>query len=268
VVILDQPFNIQILYGDLVKFLNQLKARFVKEILALIGNFQMFLCQQADCLATIRARLFFLADFALLNLQLAFCFAKIARIFYTRACRKGGKVFQANIDATCLSRFRNEARLIFFHSEDDKPTVNLSLDGAGLDFAFDFTRQTQTNRANFRKLEFVAFQFESRLRISEGVVSGFLLESGKASFFVAFQASLKESIKSTTDPSQRVLKHLRMNHCNIFANEFDVRQLILLLLVVNRFSDDLIGINAFAQRGIVKFATTVKGVLELLSNAF
>jgi hypothetical protein len=106
------------------------------------------------------------------------------------------------------------------------------------------------------------------LWISEGVIAKLAFESGKASFLITFQASLKEGIKSPTDPSQGVLKHLRVNCCNIFANEFDVRQLILLLLIVDRLSGYAISLNGFAQGGVVKFTATVKSLLKLLSNAF
>ncbi len=266
--ILDQSLDVQIFNGDFIELANQIKACFVKEILALILYLQMLLAKQTDSFLSIRAAQLPLTHLALLNFQLSLSLAKIARILNRFTSRKRGKILKSYVNTYGATSLRKPTRLIFFNCEDDEPAVNLSLDGASLNFAFNLTRQAQAHRANLGKCQFVAFKFESGLRIGKRIIAVSAFESWKASLLVTLQASLKEGIKSATDTTQRVLNDLRMDCRHVLTNELDVRQLILLLLIVHRFASDSISVYAFTQGRIVNLAAYVKRLLKLLGNAF
>jgi hypothetical protein len=264
--ILEQSFDVQIFNRYLIKLANQIKAGLMKEILTLIGYLQMFLAKQVDSLFSICAAALFLAHQSLANLQGVFGFAKVARILYHFACRESGIVFESNIYANAITGLRKEARLIFFNREKDKPAVNLLLDGASLDFAFNFARQTKSDRANLGERQLVTFEFESRLRIGEGVEKPFAFKSWIARCVTSFEAT-KESVKGFIESLQSVLQNLRVNASGVFAVATDFRQLILLTLIIDRGLGDFVGIASLLQRGIVKFSAKIKRLLELMSNS-
>src|SRR5271154_6731832 len=70
------------------------------------------------------------------------------------------------------------------------PISILALDGQCLDFAFQLAMQLNLDVADFRQLQFVR-EFESRLRVREGIVPMLALESRKARFLMALHSKEK-----------------------------------------------------------------------------
>jgi hypothetical protein len=264
VMIFDQSFNIQVFYGYFIKLTNQLKTRFVKEITALILYLQMFLTKQTHSLSTIRAAQLLLTDLALLNLQLALCFAKITRILNYFASRKRGEVFQTHINAKRFARLRKESRLVFFHRKNDKPTVNLSLDGAAFYLAFDRTRKPQATRANLGESQLVTFQSESGLRIGKRVIAALAFKSWKACFFITLQTTLKEGVIGSRHSPKNILRDLRIQASQVFPYLSNLFQLIGLVIVVDGLPGLPVGVASFLKRGVVEFTANLQGRFKLL----
>ncbi len=258
--ILHHALDIQVFKDCLVKLPHQVQTRFVKEIQSLSLDLQMLLRQQNNGLSPAGASLVRSArNLTLRGLNSALGLTKQLRIFDYFTSRKSGKILNPNINASDISGFREPAGLILFDGEDDEPSIGFALDRAGLDRAFNRAAQADSATTNLRQIQLIAFQPEAGLGIAEGTEECLAFESWKA-WCSPMLDTLKEGIKGLPQPLQRVLKHLAVDICYIFAHLLDCGKLKGLFVVVNRSLIDLPGIMAFLKPGVVKLTTDVQAL--------
>ena len=255
--VFNHPFDLQILYCNIIKLSYDLIGGLMREVPTLIGYLLMLLCKLGGGFPAVLSPFVFLRYLALRYLQFRLRLFEKARVLYNFTGRKRGEVFYANINADRFACFWKRLRQGVFYCEDDKPSVNLFLDSTGFDFAFDLTRQSDSARTYTRECEFIASEFESRLWIGERVKTIFALESGVAGFVARFHAA-KEILKGALEFLQCCLKYLRMYVCYVRSNSANLRQFSTLLRKTNRLVSLLLSIASFFQRSIVEFAASVK----------
>ncbi len=264
--ILHQSRYVQIFNRYTIEPSYDLIRRLMKKISSLIGDLQMFLCQYTHSFLSIPSATLLLRHLTLCNLQLALCLAEIPGILYDLASRKRGEALNADIKASRFAGSRNERALILLNREYTEPAVNLFLDSAGFDAAFNRTAQAKTNRADFREREFVANEFEARLRIGEAMVSISGFETGKAGI-LSFEASEKEGRVCAVYASQDILQNLRVNRAHIRALDFDFRKLKGLIEVADALACCSVSVASFLQCRVVKLAAKVESRIKLLRDA-
>lgn len=181
IVIFDHIPDIQALHGNIIKFLHDLGANFMKKSQPLPCNFKMFLLQKFHSFLSIFAPFFLSRNISLGCFQLPFSFRQKARIKNLFAAAERCKCFDADIYShtqTCLFN-----RLFFvFTNKNDKPSVDLTVNRAGFDFSFNFAREPESNCSEFGKMKFVADQLKSTLGITKGFKETLSLETGKPTF--------------------------------------------------------------------------------------
>lgn len=261
--IFHHPFDVQIFNLDVIKLLDNMIGEFVEKVSALVRNLLMLSRQYASHLTTVRAVPFLLANLALRYLQRAFRLTQIFRILYCLTSRERREVFKPNVYPHTLASSRNIRRVAFFDSEYHKPAIHLPLEGASLYAACDLTRQAQPDRANFGELKFIAFEFESGLRIGEAVIARFGFEARESCFICACFDFPKEVLKSSFAALQDVLQYLRMHLADIGTRCFYSRQFKALVGKTQRFTSHAIGISTLLKGSIVQLAAYLKCPLKL-----
>src|SRR2546423_164639 len=155
--ILDQPSDVQVFNRYGVIFRQQAIAQLMKEVCALIRNFQMLARQDDSRFVAIRAAPFLLADLALRYLDCSLSLFEKARIVNHLTISKRGEVLNADIQAggvICLWQgFGGRLR-----RENHEPAVRLSLDRAGLDATFKLPTQAEATGTNLTQGQLVAFE--------------------------------------------------------------------------------------------------------------
>lgn len=266
VMVFYQSFYVQIFYGYLVKFLDELVAEFMEKIAPLVPYLEMFFGKNSFCFLTIRATQFLLTYFALLNFQFTFCFAKVLWILYHLASRKRGKIFNANIYTDIIARLRNEATLILFNREDDKPAIGLAFNGTSSYLTFNYTREADTRGAYLRKRQLIIFEAESFPSVSERIKSVVTFKSWIAGFVTSFAAA-KERLERFIQIPQRVISNHAIDGSHVLSNFSHFRQFFGLIKIENILFRNPPSITAFLQASVVNFTANLKRPLAL-SNEF
>ena len=257
VMILHQAFDVEVFKRGLVKLSDKVQARFVKEIQSLPFDFQVLPGKQDNSFLSSIAAFLPARNLTLRGLQAALGLTKQLWILNYLTSRKSGEVFNSNVNSGSLPGSRKPAGLIFFNREDNEPSIGFTFDCTGLDRAFNRTAQADPATTNLREVQLVAFQPEAGLGIAEGTEERLAFEAWETRCCTLFD-SLKKSIKGLPQPLQRVLKHLAVDICHIFAHLLDCGKLKGLFVIVDRSAIDLPGITAFLKPGVVKFAANIE----------
>lgn len=198
--------------------------------------------------------------------KLLFSCAQMARIINSDTGVSSKKMFKSYINGNDLSSGLKSLNW-YFTREDYIPFVRFSLDGNSLAITNDRLREPYFNCTELREPEFVAIQSPTPLRVGETVIVRFRLELGIAGILIAFSHTTKEMIKRTLHSSQCVLQHLRMYGFQIGAQFLDLRQLVRLLSVIDRFMCVLINTVSLSQRSVVKLTADFERVTKLLLDS-
>src|SRR6185436_14870533 len=97
-----------------------------------------------------------------------------------------------------------------------------------------------THVPDLREEKFIAFDFKSRLSISERVIARARAEARKAWLLARLHAP-EERLKAIIKALQHVLQYLTMNRFQILAHGFDLRQLDSLRMIVDRDASNAVG---------------------------
>ena len=182
---------------------------------------------------------------------------KKARVSNLLTRRERGEVRQANVNPDVL--FTEGKRLwLDFNREARIPLAcRRAGDAQRLNLTFQRAVQLDSHIADFRQAQLVAFEREAGLSVGETVVTLPRSESWESCFLFRLHAT-KETVKRLLYPLENILQYLRVNARNIWANLFDVGQLVRLCNVAHRLMLKAIGITAFLQTRVVEFAAQVK----------
>jgi hypothetical protein len=255
--ILNHSPHVQIFNGDRVKLLDEIERRLVVEVRALALNLLMLLRQKIDRFSPSLRSLLTSGDFALSGFQLPFGLTQEFGILNYLARRERGEVLNPDIGPNGVAGFGKESALILFDRKDCIPAISLPLDHAGLNRPFNWTGKTDTARADFGQMKFVAFEPKAALRIGEGIKARGRLESRIPWRFTALHPA-KEAIEGFIQTAKSVLKDLTVYRAKVFADFLDLRKLDGLGVVVDRNAVDLIGVTPFLQRGVIQLAAYVE----------
>ena len=260
--ILQQIQDLQILKIDGIELAHKLKTQFVKEIFALIDNFQVLFCQPLNGLRSIRAPQFLTAYASLGGFQPALGLLQKVRVINHFAGRDRTEIGEVQVHARDIAGFGDQRRVRFFDGKDDIPSIGLTLDRTSFNLAFNGPMQSQPHGPNLSQVQFVAIKFETRLRVGERIEKSLSLESWKSRLLLACLNATKERIEGLTEPSQRVLQYLAVNGRYVLSLLFDRWKLNRLSMVVDRSMGNSVGIAAFLKSCVVQFSAHVKYALH------
>lgn len=266
-VIPEKPGDVQILDGNFIELSDDSISNLVEIVAPLVSNLLMNASKQPDTLVPILAPQLSPTDFSLCDSQSTLRHLKKVRILNYFSSRESSKVFNTNINTNALAGPWDEGTIGFIDQKDRIPSIGLTLDCDVSDPAFYGTRETQSNRAELRESELIAFKLEAALAIRERIVPILRFETWE-SWFLPFQASLKECIIGTTYAPKAFLKNARIIALNIRTLLANVFELEILRKEVNRLSTNSISITAFLKRSVVKLAAEIKHMLKFSNSVF
>lgn len=263
--ILDHAFDIQFFSRDVVKLSDEFETRFVRQVQPLTLNFQVLFGQQARGLTAVVAAALLPTHVSLRGLQPFFSLAQMLRVRNLLACRERGEVLNANVHADTRARLWDVAALVTFNAKADIPAVNLALECDRLNRAFNGAREAQVTTTDFRERQLVAREFPAALRKGERIITILVSEARIAGFLSGFD-SAEETVKGFLHALQCVLQDLTVNRCDIGTLLLDFRQLVGLVVVVERDARHLVSVSPLLQRSVVEFAADGKRGGQLLVN--
>lgn len=265
-VVFQKSRNVQIFNCDLIVLGNQPITQLVEEITSLIGNELMLSREDANSFLSVSASTLLFTHLPLGDFEYPLRLAEVLRIVDVGALRSCSETFYPEIDSDCVTRARNEPRLIFVNNEDDEPTIRLALDRAIADLAVDWTTEADSNRAQLRKYELIAVEFESVTPITKGIETFPALKPREAAF-LALQASLKEGVVGLCRSAQGLIKNICIYRSGIWPHLADFFYFRRLMEVVYRFPSQFVRIPAFLNGCVVKLAANLKRLLKLCGGA-
>jgi len=148
-------------------------------------------------------------------------------------------------------------------TETGIPHAVLTFEVESFNLTLDRTVQLNLDVANLRKRK-AATQFESGLRIGEGVVAALGTKARKPRYLSTLAAK-KKGLESLVHPAQRILQNLTVHRSNVLSNGFDVWELLRLLDVVDALAVRRPGLTTFLQGRVVQFSTHSEGGLHFFS---
>jgi hypothetical protein len=105
------------------------------------------------------------------------------------------------------------------------------------------------------------FDLKTRLAVCEAVIARIRSEARIAGLF-AIRYSAKEGVKGIIKTLQYILQHQTMNGFEIFSGLFDLRQLILLIVIANRYARQFVGIASLLRCAVVKFTAKRTSIIQ------
>ena len=263
-VILDHVQNHQLLNADDSEPLDDLGAFLMRKVMTFVSN---TLVNARDLLLAFVILFTAFLKLAQLSLRLGKFLlfgSKETRIGNLLIAAESSEIKQISIDSYLFSTFRQGFRC-YFRSEDRKPfPAGSTLDLTGFDLAFQRSMQHDLNVANLAQGQSCVHYLSTAivsLRISETLILKAILEAGKSGFLTILD-SLKEALESFVQASQCGLQDLRIYPFQLSAGLFDLRQLVLLLAIADRYAVALIGISALLQSGIMQLSAYVQRGLK------
>ena len=257
VMVFDHALDVQLLELDPGKVSDQTAGDFKVKVLALASNFLMLFRQQLDCFLASMASKFSTRNLPPGRLKLLFAGSQEFRVLNLFARRERCEALNPDIDADRFSRRMLDSFGLILTSEANVPAVRLARDRTGFNFAFDWTRQPQANRADLREKELVAFNSKTTLWIREGIEPVLALESRVAGGLTRFDAT-KESVKGLVGATKDVLKDLRENLFQVRTVLLDFGKLNRLRMIVDRDAIHCVGVPSFLDGSVVQFAANVQ----------
>lgn len=248
-VISDHARDVQLLKGDTAEQRNESVAQLMSEVAAAVND------------AFVDAP----HDFALLTplrpCQSLLIRAKESRVVNLLSRRERGEVREAHIYPDRPLVGWKWLRLNFHREAREPLTRRGARDGQRLNLALQRAVQLDSDLADFRERQLVAFERKAGLCVGERVIATARPEAREARLFTRFHAP-KESLKRLAQTAQNVLQHLRVNAIQLRSDGFDFGKLVLLVKMANVLSLQLIGIASFLQGCVVEFCAPAKRVLE------
>jgi hypothetical protein len=263
-VISDHPSHVQTFDGDYVELAHDVKRRLVVEVRALAGNLLMLLCQEFDRLAPAVASLIRTARYPTLRgLQFALRLAQKLRIFDNLTSREGGEILNPDINSNRIAGLWKESGLILLNGKDNVPPICFTFNRAGFNRSFDWTRKTNTTRADLGHVEFVAFQPKASFHLREGeTIEACLAFKSRIPWCFAVLHAAKEGVKGLAQFTQGILEYLGVDFANVLSNFFDLWKLNGLSVVIDRKPIHRVGVTALLKTSVVQFAATIKPSLK------
>lgn len=222
---LSQTFNIKVFVCNKIIFANQFSGFFVQEVLTLICDFSMQGRQLSFCCFT-----FVLGVFRLNFFQIILRLTIVSRIINYCTIRKNRERIKPQIDTDSVTyRILRNDKLIFNHQRAI-PMITGPVNGAGLYFAAVHhpSMLPESNKTDLDKFQPATFDFESRLWVSDGIVSVFSFKT-RESWCLSLLNSAKKILKAFVESPQNILQHLRVNLHECWYLLLDGREFICLL---------------------------------------
>lgn len=251
--VIHHTFDVQLLNGDEVIFIDEFPAKFVQKVSPLIYNLDMLFIQPENSFSSVFRTFDFPAQSSLQELQSLFGFDEETGISYLLSIGKSSEVLQADINANLLSRGMLDFCIWQFTGEDSKPLPYfILLDGESLNLTFRNTMQDNRNASNLTQSNPpVRKKLETRLRKGDAVNPTF--EAGKSFFFGILFDPSEEVLESLMHSVRDILYNLRMD----FIPSFDK---IVVVKFIEACRAKFVSINRQCKKFIVNCLASLERI--------
>jgi hypothetical protein len=271
--VLDHPANVQILDGDMIELLNQLRRFFVMKMFARSLNSQVSKRDSPARLLPVLTALLLSRQVALFARKLIFHLFQAARVLNLFARAQCGEAGDSDIHADTGARLRKGVRFGEIANKQCVPTVSPARNHELFTAAFNWAAKPYTASSDSGNRQLVAFDrarpdFLDLLRKS--VIPVTRLEPGKTRFFTRVQTP-KECVKREVQALQSVALNRAQNTPDFrqFTPRFG--QLPRLLVKTDPLTAGFIDANPLFKGAVINKAGSVERPLatrdELLIRA-
>ena len=250
-----ETLHVQIFDGDHAVLVHQSARQLVLKVGALVAHVNMRALEQPHGLTSPGAAFLPPRHLALTAPQVGFGVPVVPGILDLRAIREHRKTVQPDIDSdfVCAHWKRRDIAL---HAEAHEPAARFPLDGRCLDPTFDRPVQfdldvTRTMQTDAPVIEETASAWMLRERDAVIATGGTVARESRL-FFSTFHPA-KESLEPLIDTAQDILCALRIHQRQTPVRTHG-RQLLVLVVVADRFAANLPCAYALLKSGIVKGA--------------